>query len=64
MAQMTTFTTKREISVVRVSLTELGRDRLEALSALHLEELKRPSPRLRGLSRGLEGYGRSARSTR
>jgi DNA-binding MarR family transcriptional regulator len=40
--------------VVRLALTNLGRNRLEALSAVHLEELKRLSPRLRGLWQGLE----------
>jgi DNA-binding MarR family transcriptional regulator len=33
--------------VVRLSLTPLGRRRLERLSALHLEELRRLSPKLR-----------------
>ena len=50
--------------VVRLALTEQGRGRLETLSSLHLEELKRLSPRLRGLWKGLEAYGPSARSTR
>ncbi|HJP65573.1 MAG TPA: MarR family winged helix-turn-helix transcriptional regulator [Actinomycetota bacterium] len=40
--------------VVRLALTPLGRGRLAALSALHLEELKRLSPHLEGLWRGLE----------
>jgi DNA-binding MarR family transcriptional regulator len=33
--------------VVRLTLTPLGRRRLERLSALHLEELRRLSPKLR-----------------
>ena len=33
--------------VVRLALTPLGRRRLERLSALHLEELRRLSPKLR-----------------
>jgi DNA-binding MarR family transcriptional regulator len=41
--------------VVHLALTPTGRDRLEALSALHLEELRRLSAPLRGLWRGLEG---------
>ena len=40
--------------VVRLSLAALGRERLEALSALHLEELRRLSPSMRALWRGLE----------
>ena len=35
--------------IVRLSLTALGRRRLERLSALHLEELRRLSPRFRPL---------------
>ena len=35
--------------VVRLALTSLGRRRLERLSALHLEELRRLSPKLRPL---------------
>jgi DNA-binding MarR family transcriptional regulator len=35
--------------IVRLSLTPLGRRRLERLSALHLEELRRLSPKFRPL---------------
>jgi len=48
--------------VVRLALTDLGRDRLEALSTAHLEELRRLSPPVRGLWRGLEDVDRPARS--
>jgi DNA-binding MarR family transcriptional regulator len=41
--------------VVRLALTDLGRNRLKALSAVHLAELKRLSPALGALWRGLEG---------
>jgi len=40
--------------VVRLSLTRLGARRLEQLSALHLEELRRLAPRLRPVWDGLE----------
>jgi DNA-binding MarR family transcriptional regulator len=40
--------------VVRLSLTNAGSRRLEALSALHLEELRRLTPRLRLLWADLE----------
>jgi uncharacterized protein YeaO (DUF488 family) len=39
--------------VVRLHLTESGADRLEALSALHLEELERLAPQLPGAWEGL-----------
>jgi DNA-binding MarR family transcriptional regulator len=39
--------------MVRVQLTPRGNARLESLSALHLEELSRISPRLGGLWEGL-----------
>jgi DNA-binding MarR family transcriptional regulator len=42
--------------VVRLALTPLGRRRLERLAALHLEELRRLSPRLRPLWADLEGH--------
>ena|SRR5437867_2938068 len=38
---------------VRLTLTTLGRDRLESLSVRHLEELHRLTPPLRSLWRGL-----------
>jgi DNA-binding MarR family transcriptional regulator len=38
---------------VRVSLTELGRERLRALSGLHLEELARLAPTMEALWRAL-----------
>jgi DNA-binding MarR family transcriptional regulator len=38
---------------VRLGLTDLGRDRLESLSLRHLEELRRLTPPLRSLWRGL-----------
>lgn len=47
--------------VVRLALTDLGQERLEALSALHLEELRRLSPRLAGLWKGLDGSPPAAR---
>ncbi|MBV8983735.1 MAG: MarR family transcriptional regulator [Acidimicrobiia bacterium] len=40
--------------VVRLRLTRLGARRLEQLSALHLEELRRLAPRLRPVWDGLE----------
>lgn len=40
--------------VVRLGLTRLGRHRLEALSARHVEELKRLSPQLHAVWRGLD----------
>jgi DNA-binding MarR family transcriptional regulator len=45
--------------VVRLRLTAHGAEHLEALSALHLEELRRLSPRLRGLWEGLRVAGES-----
>ena len=41
--------------VVRPLLTNLGQDRLDSLSAVHVEELKRLSPQRRALWQGLEG---------
>jgi len=41
--------------VVRLALTPLGRRRLERLAALHLEELRRLSPKLRPLWSDLGG---------
>jgi DNA-binding MarR family transcriptional regulator len=40
--------------VVRLDLTPLGTNRLETLTALHLEELARLEPQLQGLWQGLE----------
>jgi len=40
--------------VVRLRLTKLGERRLEQLSALHLEELRRLAPRLRPVWKGLD----------
>jgi DNA-binding MarR family transcriptional regulator len=40
--------------VVRLSLTRSGARRLERLSSLHLEEIKRLAPQLSALSEGLE----------
>lgn len=40
--------------VVRLRLTRKGAQRLERLSALHLEELKRLGPTLAGIAAGLE----------
>jgi DNA-binding MarR family transcriptional regulator len=40
--------------VVRLGLTPLGTNRLETLTALHLEELARLEPQLQGLWQGLE----------
>jgi DNA-binding MarR family transcriptional regulator len=40
--------------VVRLALTRLGARRLEELSALHVEELRRLGPQLRPLWAGLE----------
>jgi DNA-binding MarR family transcriptional regulator len=40
--------------VVRLTLTRLGARRLEQLSALHIEELRRLAPSLRPLWSGLE----------
>jgi DNA-binding MarR family transcriptional regulator len=44
----------RDQRVVRLSLTRLGARRLEQLSALHLEELRRLAPSLRQPWAGLE----------
>ena len=46
--------------LVRVTLTSVGRRRLEQLSAAHLEELRRLTPRLRGLWADLEAGGGSS----
>jgi DNA-binding MarR family transcriptional regulator len=40
--------------VVRLGLTPLGINRLETLTAMHLEELARLEPQLQGLGQGLE----------
>lgn len=40
--------------IVRLGLTARGSDRLEALAALHLEELARLEPQLHGLWQGLK----------
>ncbi len=48
----------RDQRVARLSLTPLGRERLEALTAVHLEELKRLSRSLRPL---LDGFETAAR---
>ncbi len=44
---------KEDHRVVRLQLTEVGAQRLEALSTLHLEELKRLAPQLPGAWDGL-----------
>ncbi|MBV8560748.1 MAG: hypothetical protein JO050_08235, partial [Acidimicrobiia bacterium] len=43
--------------VVRVQLTKLGERRLQQLSALHLEELRRLAPSLRPVWQGLGAAG-------
>lgn len=43
--------------VVRLSLTRLGARRLEQLSELHIEELRRMAPSMRPLWRGLDVNG-------
>lgn len=43
--------------LVRLRLTKLGERRLAQLSALHLEELRRLAPRLRGVWQGLDVTG-------
>jgi len=51
---LTRTTDKADQRVVRLSVTRLGARRLEQLSALHIEELRRMAPSLRPLWHGLE----------
>jgi DNA-binding MarR family transcriptional regulator len=47
--------------VVRLTLTSAGADRLEALSRLHVEELRRLANQLSDIGDGLDGLGQSGR---
>ena len=51
---LTRATDRDDQRVVRLKLTKLGERRLEQLSALHLEELRRLAPRLKPVWEGLD----------